>query len=71
LDGGALLQSLDRRGLEHGPPDDEGVQVQLGTDEEAAALLTALVQDGVPVVSFSPSTGVLEQAYLALTEDRR
>jgi ABC-2 type transport system ATP-binding protein len=71
LDGAALLRSLDRQRLEHGPPEDDGVQVQLGTDEEAAAVLATLVGDGVPVVSFNPSTGVLEQAYLALTEDRR
>jgi ABC-2 type transport system ATP-binding protein len=71
LDDDALLRSLDRQHLEHGPPERDGVQVELSTDEEAAALLTALVGDGVPVVSFHPSTSVLEQAYLALTEDRR
>jgi ABC-2 type transport system ATP-binding protein len=71
LDEAVLLRVLDQQGVTHGPPEREGVQVELGTDEEAVALLAGLVSDGVPVVSFQPSTGVLEQAYLALTEDRR
>ena len=71
LDEAVLLQALDRQGVSHGPPEREGVQVELATEEAAAALLGALVRDDVPVVSFQPSAGVLEQAYLALTEDRR
>ena len=71
LDEALLLQSLDRQGVAHGPPEREGVQVELTSEEAAAALLAALVRDEVPVVSFQPSAGVLEQAYLALTEDRR
>ena len=71
LDETLLLQVLDQQGITHGPPEREGVQIELGTDAEAAALLAALVHDQVPVVSFQPSAGVLEQAYLALTEDRR
>jgi ABC-2 type transport system ATP-binding protein len=71
LDETALLLALDQQGVAHGPPEREGVQVELNTEDEAVALLAALVRDGVPVVSFQPSAGVLEQAYLALTEDRR
>jgi ABC-2 type transport system ATP-binding protein len=71
LDVAALLQALDQQGVTHGPPEREGVQVELITEQEAAALLAALVRDDVPVVSFQPAAGVLEQAYLALTEDRR
>jgi ABC-type multidrug transport system ATPase subunit len=71
LDEALLLQALDLQKVPHGPPEREGVQVELNTEEAAAALLGALVRDGVPVVSFQPSAGVLEQAYLALTEDRR
>jgi ABC-2 type transport system ATP-binding protein len=71
LDETKLLAALDRQGVSHGPPEREGVQVELNTEEDAAALLAALVGDQVPVVSFQPSAGVLEQAYLALTEDRR
>ncbi len=71
LDEAVLLRALDQQAVEHGPPEREGVEVQLSTDEQAAALLAALIRDGVAVVSLHPSTGVLEQAYLALTEDRR
>jgi hypothetical protein len=71
LDETKLLAALDRQGVSHGPPEREGVQVELNTEEDAVALLAALVGDQVPVVSFQPSAGVLEQAYLALTEDRR
>jgi ABC-2 type transport system ATP-binding protein len=71
LDEAALLAALERQSVPHGLPQPDGVEVQLDTDEAAAALLAALIRDDVPVVSFHPSTGVLEQAYLALTEDRR
>jgi ABC-2 type transport system ATP-binding protein len=71
LDEAVLLAALDRQGVPHGPPERAGVQVELSTDEQAAGLLAALIRDEVPVVSFQPSAGVLEQAYLALTEDRR
>jgi len=71
LDEAKLLAALDRQGVSHGPPEREGVQVELNTEEDAAALLAALIGDQVPVVAFQPSAGVLEQAYLALTEDRR
>jgi len=71
LDAVALVRALDRQQVEHGAPGREGVEVQLSTDEEAAALLAALIRDDVAVVELHPSAGVLEQAYLALTEDRR
>ncbi len=71
LDGDLLLAGLDRLHRPHGGPTREGVEVELGSDEEAAELLASLVRDGVPVVAFQPAAGVLEQAYLALTEERR
>jgi ABC-type multidrug transport system ATPase subunit len=71
LDTGVLLAALDARRTPHPPPDRDGVEVELGSDVEAAELLAALVRDGVPVVELAPASGVLEQAYLALTEDRR
>lgn len=71
LDDAPLLAALDVRGAEHSQPDRDGVTVQLGSDAEAAELLAALVRDGVPVVACHPAGGVLEQTYLALTEDRR
>ncbi len=77
LDGELLVAGLGRLGREHGPATTGSarggveVDVRIGTDREAAELLAALVREGVPVVSFQPAGGVLEQAYLALTEDRR
>jgi len=54
-----------------GAAERDGLDVEIRSDAEAAELLSALVRDGVPVVSFQPAGGVLEQAYLALTEERR
>jgi ABC-type multidrug transport system ATPase subunit len=72
LDRVALLAALDTLGRAHGVPDDDGaVELEVTSDADAAELLAALVRDGVPVVSLQPVGGVLEQAYLALTEDRR
>jgi ABC-type multidrug transport system ATPase subunit len=71
LDDAVLLAALDDRDTEHSPPERDGVTVQLGSDAEAAELLAGLVRDGVPVVACHPAAGVLEQTYLALTEDRR
>ncbi len=71
LDDVVLLAALDARGTPHGPPDREGVEIEISSDVEAAELLAVLIRDGVPVVSCHPAGGVLEQAYLALTEDRR
>jgi ABC-2 type transport system ATP-binding protein len=71
LDVGSLLAALAAAGVAHGDPDRDGVPVPIRSDAEAAELLAALVRDGVPVVECRPAGGVLEQAYLALTEDRR
>jgi ABC-2 type transport system ATP-binding protein len=71
LDGGALVDCLDRRRIEHGPAEPAGVEVLLSDDEAAAELLAALVHDDVPVVACAPSGSALEAAYLAMTEDRR
>lgn len=46
----------------------DGVEVLVESDVAAAALLAELVRDGVPVLSFQPAAGVLEQAYLSMTE---
>ncbi|QAY69799.1 ABC transporter ATP-binding protein [Xylanimonas protaetiae] len=51
------------------PPDE--VLVDLDGEASAAALLRAAVADGVAVSSLAPAGGVLEQAYLALEEERR
>ncbi len=67
LDAAALVAALDRAGCPHGGPTPAGVDVELGDDEAAAALLAQLVRDGVPVVSCQPLGGALEATYLELT----
>jgi len=71
LDRAALLAALGALGCAAEPVERDAVDVELATDAEAADLLAALVREHVAVVSFGPTTNVLEQAYLALTEDRR
>jgi ABC-2 type transport system ATP-binding protein len=71
LDLPALVAELDRLGRPHRPGGRDGVELDLTSDADAASLLAELVRAGVPVVALQPTTGVLEQAYLALTEDRR
>ncbi len=76
LDNAALAAGLAAQGLPYTVPDGgnadrDGLDVELGSEAEAAALLAELVRSGVAVVAFHPAAGVLEQAYLALSEDRR
>lgn len=71
LDSERLTSALTARELPFRPADRDGVEVELAGDAEAAELIAALVGDGVPVVACHPAAGVLEQAYLSLTEDRR
>ena len=71
LDDGALVAVLDSMGMAHSTPGPSGVEVSVGSDEEAADLVVALVRAGVRVVSLAPSGGDLEAAYLELTEERR
>lgn len=55
------------------PPGDApgGVLLEVDGDQGAAALVRDAVTAGVPVISVAPSAGALEQAYLALEEERR
>ncbi len=71
LDVAALTAALMR--IEHPaqPAGRDSVEVEVSSDVEAADLLASLVRDGVRIVAFQPAAGALEQAYLALTEDRR
>ena len=71
LDDAALSSVLHSMGLEHSHPGPAGVEVSIGSDEEAADLVTALVRAGVRLVSVAPSGGDLEAAYLELTKERR
>ncbi|UZN02854.1 ABC transporter ATP-binding protein [Cellulomonas sp. S1-8] len=48
-----------------------GVLVDVDGEIGAVALLRDVVAAGVPVVSSAPAAGALEQAYLALEEERR
>ena len=70
LDPTALLTALQGRQVPHRTAAD-GVEVEVPGEAAAAGLLTALVRDGIPVVSFAPTHGSLETAYLAATEERR
>jgi ABC-type multidrug transport system ATPase subunit len=72
LDLPALVRGLAAQGRAHSDPDGSGtVEIRITGDDDAAELLGALVREQVPVVSLQPVGGVLEQAYLALTEERR
>jgi ABC-2 type transport system ATP-binding protein len=71
LDGDALVAAIDRYGIEHADPDPGGIEVLLPGDEAAARLLARLIRDGVQVTTCAPVGSGLEDAYLAMTEDRR
>lgn len=45
-----------------------GVMVPVGSDDEAASALRALVEAGLPVVEFAPATGTLEHTLLDLRD---
>jgi ABC-2 type transport system ATP-binding protein len=65
-----LVAALDAMRMSHSEPGPTGVEVELGSDEEAADVIVALVRAGVRVVAIAPSGGDLEAAYLELTQDR-
>ncbi len=67
LDQPLLVAALERGGFDTEPPTSAGVDVRLPSDEAAAAMISALVHDGVQVVSCHPLGGALEAAYLELT----
>ncbi len=69
-DPAGLTAALDRRQIASAAAAD-GAEVTLGSDDEAAELLAALIGDGIRVVTFAPAGGSLETAYLELTQDRR
>lgn len=72
LDSEALTAWLDQDGPAYRrEPDGPAVLVELTGDAAAAALLRSAVEAGVDVSSLAPAGGVLEQAYLALEEERR
>jgi ABC-2 type transport system ATP-binding protein len=68
---GAAADALVKRGLTNHAVSTIGIDVELNSEQEAADLLSGLVSDGVPVLSFAPVGSHLESAYLAFTEERR
>jgi ABC-2 type transport system ATP-binding protein len=71
VDNVGLVDALDAMRMPHSEPGPTGVEVELGSEEEAADVIVALVRAGVRVVAVAPSGGDLEAAYLELTQDRR
>lgn len=71
LDPARLSAWLDARQLAAVTAPGAGVEVEIAGEQAAADLLRRLVGDGVPVSGFTPTTGALESAYLAATEDRQ
>ncbi len=70
LDEEVLRAALHRRGIEAGGSTSGGIELPLMTEDAAADLLAGLVADGVRVVAYGPVGSQLENAYLALTQDR-
>jgi ABC-2 type transport system ATP-binding protein len=68
LESDRLVSMLTSYGVPLGRVDDHGVQIVLRGDRDAAALLAALLRDGVPVASIAPVSSMLESAYLAINE---
>lgn len=74
LDRAALVAWLDASGVAwraDADAADGAVLLDVQGDAGAAALVRDAVTAGVPVVSLAPAGGALEQAYLALDEERR
>lgn len=73
LDGAGVAWRPDERPTDPGPDGAVagGVLVDVAGEAGAAALLRDAVTAGVPVVSSAPAGSALEQAYLALEEERR
>jgi len=71
LEPGALTNFLDAQHVPWQAGVGDEVNVQLPSGDVASRLLRDLVTAGVDVHTFAPTSGRLEQAYLALNEERR
>ncbi|SFJ68196.1 ABC transporter ATP-binding protein [Cellulomonas sp. KH9] len=71
LDASGVGYRPDGAGRPTDPDAAGGVLVDVDGETGAAALLRDAVTAGVPLVSSAPAAGALEQAYLALEEERR
>jgi ABC-type multidrug transport system ATPase subunit len=72
-DGAALAATLTELGLTFRVEDGRrpAVTLMLMNDDDAARLLRDLVLAGVPVRSFAPASGALEETYMNLEGERR
>ncbi|MBO1268157.1 ABC transporter ATP-binding protein [Arthrobacter sp. PO-11] len=72
LDGAALSARLHEFGLVFRAEGGRrpSVSLVLMDDDDAASLLKRLVESGVGVVSFAPTTGALEETYMTLDAER-
>jgi ABC-2 type transport system ATP-binding protein len=72
-DGAALAAKLTELGLTFRVEDGRraAVSLMLMNDDDAARLLRDLVLAGVPVRSFAPASGALEETYMNLEGERR
>jgi ABC-type multidrug transport system ATPase subunit len=68
LDPAGLEAALSRLGVP-GRRDHLGTLVGVRSEADAAALLTRLIGEGVPVAAFTPAVGELEHTFLDLTRD--
>ena len=73
LTAGALAAKLTELGLAFRQEDGRrpAVSLLLLNDDDAARLLRDLVLAGVPVSSFAPASGALEETYMNLEGERR
>jgi len=69
LDPAALGSALVGLGLA-AEQQDGGAIVRVDGEQQAAALLAALVREGVPVHRFGPAGSALEQTYMQMNEER-
>ena len=60
IDNVGLVAALDAMRMPHSEPGPTGVEVELGSEEEAADVIVALVRAGVRVVAIAPSGGDLK-----------
>ena len=70
LDETVLRAALHARGIEAGDTTSGGIELPLMVEDAASQLLAGLIADGVRVVAYGPVGSQLENAYLALTQDR-
>jgi ABC-2 type transport system ATP-binding protein len=69
-DDAVLRAALEKREVAIGDTTSNGTELPLMTEDAAADLLAGLITDGVRVVAYGPTGSQLENAYLALTQDR-